>query len=372
MKVALMGLGGAGKSAVMETLGFHAYVGSPKVPKVNLLKKYLVWLLPFYYVFDAWIDQFRSNPVITDRCYLDRFVSLAAHKTLPIWYLSMFIKWIPKPEYVFFLNISPETAYNRKHEHEVGFIENEQTIMRLFLWDYLSEDRVLFINAEKNDVLGVTSIVNKALNSISSYGDVWAQFIFEKDYSIFEQNWNELFDKCWKNRMVFHYFDYVPEIKRMINDFDNRRFLTIFNLPMKVTTLDKAKYQDVETDLDVLIKDGILMHNKNENELELDIHTELNYFGYTFGDPTKIGLYHAVFETGTCIMRDYYIEMDVFFDKKSFPRRLTYSRMIQNCLLLMSPKLAWNYLRVIRAWRKGKLPYYEPVFSREDIWRLIK
>lgn len=341
MWIALMGLGGAGKTTLCKN-----YIATPKCP--------IPLFSPVYFVIISWLEEAKRAKELTDRCYYDRFISLASHKKIPMWLFNLLIILIPVPDYIVYLKISPEEAYRRKKEHTIDFIIREKKIIESIKH---KKRNYIIINTEKNNKEQTKQIFDKIIISCRKYKCPYTQFIIDKDYSILKDNLKIFFEICWYNRMIFHYFSYVPEIKNMLDNFREKKNKTIQMLP-NYQVLEKAVYEDVESDLDVLGEEVA-----GDFPLEVDFHKKLNYFGKTF-KKEDIGLNHAVYETATCILRDYTESFDKYFDKP-FPSTLKTGIMIKN--MIKYPKLILNYFRCSLSWSRNRLPYYEPAFSKEEI-----
>lgn len=365
----------------MKRLGRSGAITTP-APTFKLpFSNFFIWFVPFIYLLDAWKHRLenRGKFKVTDRSYFDRFISLAVHDRLPLWYLNKFSTWLPVPDFLIHLKITPKEAYKRKKEHPIEFLKREDDLYDSVVWQ-LPKERIVTIDTMRSDVKTCTEMAKLVLDSLEKFGDPYALAIIQKDTSLLRDNFDAIFEKCWNNRMVFHYFDHVLGIKRMYWEYIEKKAQTLEFIANsgRYKVLRKAFYHDIESDIDVLDKDAWFNFEIPKSQLLLvpiDVHARLEYFGVEF-KPDQIGLFHAVLETGTCILRDYTEEMDQFFPKGRFPRKLSLFSMIQIILFYIPFEhqvfAMWNYFKCWRAWRKGKLPYYETEFSKGEIKELVK
>lgn len=61
----------------------------------------------------------RSSHLITDRYFYDKLVRLRFYGIIPEKFFSFYMRLLPKPDYVFFLDVDPKIAYKRKADFRI-------------------------------------------------------------------------------------------------------------------------------------------------------------------------------------------------------------------------------------------------------------
>jgi len=94
-------------------------------------------LLPFAYLDNLFTFYFRYRPLlrektlISDRYFYDKLARLIFYKICPLALAKLYLQLLPKPDYVFFLDIEASDARNRKE----GYTEEElESFRRAYLF----------------------------------------------------------------------------------------------------------------------------------------------------------------------------------------------------------------------------------------------
>lgn len=80
-------------------------------------------LIPFAYLDNllTYILQYRkakrSEIIISDRYFYDKVVRLLYYNICPQWLARIYLRLLPQPDYIFFLDVSPAVAIQRKGEY---------------------------------------------------------------------------------------------------------------------------------------------------------------------------------------------------------------------------------------------------------------
>ena len=140
--IVFCGMDGTGKSTLAMSLKKHLHQNKIKSSYTHghtyttaqksfrsdehTVEKYrLFWrlLIPFAYLDNllTYALQYRSaqrkNVIISDRYFYDKVVRLLYYKICPQWIACIYLKLLPRPDYIFFLDVSPAVAIKRKGEY---------------------------------------------------------------------------------------------------------------------------------------------------------------------------------------------------------------------------------------------------------------
>lgn len=148
LHIVLCGMDGTGKSTLgqkiqnqLKSMGImsefhhgHGYAISEKSfslneNKVRKFRYILMFALPLAY-FDNLLSYRRyrkkisKQTLICDRYFYDKVCRLMFYGICPAWLSGIYVKILPRPDIVFFLDIPAQLAYERKHEYTLEEYEN--------------------------------------------------------------------------------------------------------------------------------------------------------------------------------------------------------------------------------------------------------
>lgn len=140
--VAFCGMDGTGKTTISKKVALnlkkrgykikfihgHTYSLSKNSLKVDekIINNYRFlfrFLIPLAYIDNiiSYFKQYRKKTIsiVSDRYFYDKVVRLIYYKICPIWLARIYLKLLPKPDKVFFLDIEPKRALMRKKEYRL-------------------------------------------------------------------------------------------------------------------------------------------------------------------------------------------------------------------------------------------------------------
>ena len=140
--ITFCGMDGAGKTTLAKKIGHffkqgglkfefihgHGYSVSQNSFKlderrVSRLKYLFRLLIPFAFIDNLFTFYFKYNPIlkdrilICDRYFYDKIARMMYYEICSESVARIYLKLLPKPDYVFFLDIDPKQAYSRKEEY---------------------------------------------------------------------------------------------------------------------------------------------------------------------------------------------------------------------------------------------------------------
>ena len=110
--------------------------------KVNCLKYLFGLLIPLAFIDNLFTYYFRYKPVlknktlICDRYFYDKAARMIYYGILNKLIAKVYLRLLPKPDFIFFLDVNPQKAYIRKKEYSEKELASFRNIYR-FLAEYL-------------------------------------------------------------------------------------------------------------------------------------------------------------------------------------------------------------------------------------------
>lgn len=117
----------------------------------------LILLDSFYTYFIKYKPILRHRHLLCDRYFYDKIARLVYFGILPMYVASIFLKILPKPDYIFCLDIDEQTARKRKKEYS----ENEYRKYRNVYNQIFASLRINPINTTKPIVHIKRQIINQ-------------------------------------------------------------------------------------------------------------------------------------------------------------------------------------------------------------------
>jgi len=148
-------IGVSDKKGVFAKL-FYGIVRSVLVKKIVLFLDLLV-LLGFRLYFEI----IRKNILITDRYLYDSLADVADLESKKWLFVKLYISIVPVPDVPVYVDIDPETAYSRKKEFPVKYMEwRRATYKKIFSW--IDNSLIIFNdNLKKSQETLITAVKQK-------------------------------------------------------------------------------------------------------------------------------------------------------------------------------------------------------------------
>lgn len=126
----------------VEVIHGHQYTTAKKSfnTSENQVRRYRLFfslLTPFAYLdnlltyFKKYRPSNQQKIVISDRYFYDKVSRMLFYGILNKWFASIYLKLLPKPDYVFFLDINEQIAWQRKKEYA---IEEYRRFRQMYLY----------------------------------------------------------------------------------------------------------------------------------------------------------------------------------------------------------------------------------------------
>ncbi|MBI4374009.1 MAG: thymidylate kinase [Deltaproteobacteria bacterium] len=138
-----------------KLVGTSGAKGSAGSVKKSPSRKILYFVRLIFYLFDSWriYLQFLHRPsradlVFCDRSFYDFFGELAYDRGSLGWLTKLALKRLPKPDILFYLDASPQSARKRKYEFPEAVLEKQKVIYSE-IWRTLKNESLFVIDAEK-------------------------------------------------------------------------------------------------------------------------------------------------------------------------------------------------------------------------------
>lgn len=143
-------------------------IETKKKSNINFLQRLKLVIRSFFYFFDSWRIYFfsilldsKNNLVIYDRYMYDFFIELNFPQKRLTSFNKFLMKFLPKPDIMFYFDISPEVSIKRKFEME----KEALTIYHNLYHEVFSLGESIIINAEKNKEKITENIINIIIDS---------------------------------------------------------------------------------------------------------------------------------------------------------------------------------------------------------------
>lgn len=315
---------------------------SEKLPleKTSNLK---TWLRLGFYFFDSWRIYFSSvflssliyDILILDRTFFDFFLELDFPKKRLSRPNLKFMRFLPKPDALFFLKISSETAYKRKSEWLPSELEGQTKVQEGFFLNQEDPEPILINGeaAEEKVAHTVWQVVLAIINSRKKFAlPSWLlfEFLAKRNSEILAEkillpNFSKLFRLAARNRCLWKLAQQLenlnlklePEVQTLAEDIktsgrkilkEKQNSLSILEdfrkeTGVKFQVLKEHEEFELGSDLDVFFENEngfskaiayFVKHGKVkttsstkadveiENALPLDFHLDLTYNDFRY------------------------------------------------------------------------------------------